>query len=294
MDAALVLGFSDYSAPAQRLAKTLGTAFAEVCVHRFPDAETLVRLPPTLPEQVILCRSLNQPNDKLIELLFSARTARELGARRIILVAPYLCYMRQDVANHPGEAVSQRIVGGLLAELFDDVISVDPHLHRIASLHQAIPLANAIALTAADEIASFLQGRFDRALLLGPDCESEQWVAEIAKQTGFDFAVAEKKRHGDRQVDVTLPDNDYSGKPVVIVDDMVSTGRTIIQTVKLLKKAAAKEIYTVVTHALFCGDAEQQIIAAGVKTIWSTDSIVHGTSVVKLDQLIAKSVSSIL
>jgi len=290
----LVLGFSDYSAPAKRLASALGTEYDEVSVHRFPDAESLVRLPAALPEQVLFCRSLNQPNDKLIELLFSARTARELGARRIILVAPYLCYMRQDVANHPGEAVSQRIVGGLLAELFDDVITVDPHLHRIASLHQAIPLSNAIALSAAAEIAVFLQGKFQRALLLGPDSESEQWVAEIARHTGFDFTVAQKERFGDRQVSVTLPDIDYSGRPVVIVDDIASTGRTIIQTVKLLKKAGAEDIFTVVTHALFCGDAEQQIIAAGVRKIWSTDSIVHGTSMVNLDRLIAKSVSSIL
>jgi ribose-phosphate pyrophosphokinase len=104
---------------------------------------------------VLICRSLNQPNDKLIELLFCARTARQLGAKRLTLIAPYLSYMRQDIANQPGEAVSQRIMGQMLAELFDDVITVDPHLHRINSLDQAIPIKNAISLTAANEIASF-------------------------------------------------------------------------------------------------------------------------------------------
>ncbi len=289
----ILLGFPDYAAPAQRLASAFGTAYAEVGVHRFPDGESLVRLPAGLPERVIFCRSLDRPNDKLFELLLSARTARELGARRIILVAPYLCYMRQDVANHPGEAVSQRIVGGLLAELFDDVITVDPHLHRIDSLHQAIPLDNAIALTAAEEIAAFLQDKFDRALLLGPDSESEQWVAGIAQRTGFDYAVAEKQRYGDRQVAIALPDIDYTSRAVVIVDDMASTGRTIAQAARLLQTAAAPEIYAVVTHPLFCSDAQQQIIAAGVRSIWSTDSIDHATSVVHLDALIADALRSL-
>ncbi len=113
--------------------------WSKYALHHFPDGESLIRLPPSLPEHVIVCRSLNQPNDKLIELLLCATTARELGAKRLTLVAPYLSYMRQDIANQPGEAVSQRIVGKLLAELFDDVLTVDPHLHRISSLDPGDP-----------------------------------------------------------------------------------------------------------------------------------------------------------
>lgn len=289
----LILAFPDYLPQSQNLADRLDVPLKKVGLHRFPDGESLVRLPVPLPDHVIVCRSLNQPNDKLVELQLCARTARELGAKRITLVAPYLCYMRQDIANHPGEAVSQRIVGKLLATLFDDVITVDPHLHRIAELKEAIPLDHAISLSAGDAIGRFLKRRIGDALLLGPDSESSQWVAGIADAIGFDYAIAKKIRHGDRQVEITLPDKDYRSKPVIVIDDMVSTGGTLADTVRLLKKAGADEVYAAVTHALFCGDAEAHLRAAGVKTIWSTDSITHSTSCIKLDSLLAESINSI-
>lgn len=290
----LIIAFPDYLSQAQRLADRLAVPLAEVALHHFPDSESLVRLPPALPEHLIVCRSLNQPNDKLIELLLCATTARELGAKRVTLVAPYLSYMRQDIANQPGEAVSQRIIGKLLASLFDDVITVDPHLHRISSLDQAIPIKNAISLMATDAIADFLRQQFDSAILLGPDSESEQWVSTIAKQTGFDCVIAEKIRRGDKQVDMILPEHDYVNKPVVIIDDMASTGRTLSKAAGLLQARGAKAVYAVVTHALFCDDAEEHIFNGGIKTIWSTDSIDHPSSCIALDGLLADAVRSII
>ncbi len=289
----LILAFPDYLSQAQRLAARLDIDLAEAVLHHFPDAESLIRLPPSLPDHLIICRSLNQPNDKLIELLLCATTARELGAKRLTLVAPYLSYMRQDIANQPGEAVSQRIIGKLLANLFDDVLTVDPHLHRISSLTQAIPLKNAISLTAAEDIGIFLKQQFKHALLLGPDSESEQWVAAIAKDIGFDYAIADKNRLGDQQVTMTLPDRDFCSRPVIIVDDMASTGRTLTKAAALLQAAGCKDIYAVVTHALFCGDAYEHILKAGVKTIWSTDSIDHPSSCIKLDRLLAGAIKAI-
>ncbi len=290
----MILAFPDYLSQAQRLADRLDVALAEVSLHHFPDGESLVRLPPALPEHLIICRSLNQPNDKLVELLLCAATARELGAKRLTLVAPYLSYMRQDIANRPGEAVSQRIIGKLLAELFDDVLTVDPHLHRISALTQAIPIKNAISLTAADEIGIFLKTQFSHALLLGPDSESKQWVGAIASNIGFDYAIAQKKRLGDKQVEMSLPDGDYRNKPVVIVDDMASTGRTLAKATGLLQAAGCNDIYAVVTHALFCDDAYAHSLNAGVKTIWTTDSIDHPSSCIKLDRLLAGAIKAIL
>lgn len=290
----LVLSFPDYRTQSERLADRLGVPFEPIELHRFPDGESLVRLPVDLPEHVIVCRSLNQPNDKLIELLLCARTAREHGARRITLVAPYLCYMRQDIANRPGEAVSQRIVGQMLAELFDDVITVDPHLHRISRLAQAIPLANALSLSAGGVIGEFLKNRLDKAILLGPDSESEQWVSGIASAIGFNYAVADKIRRGDREVEITLPRLDFSEQDVVIIDDMASTGRTMARTIGLLRSAGASAVYAAVTHPLFCGDAEALIRSAGVKEIWSTDSIAHTSSCIRLASLLSSAVKSIL
>ncbi len=288
----MILAFPDYLNQAQRLATRLDAALAEVVVHHFPDSESLVRLPASLPEHVIVCRSLNRPNNKLIELLLCATTARELGAKRVTLVAPYLSYMRQDIANQPGEAVSQRIIGKMLAGLFDDVLTVDPHLHRIASLDQAIPLKNAISLSAADDIARFLKQKLGHALLLGPDSESEQWVATIAGKTGFDYAIADKKRFGDKRVEISLPNREYRNKTVIIIDDMASTGRTLAQAARLLQAAGCEDLYAVITHALFCGDAEAHILKAGIKAVWTTDSIAHPTSCIYLDTLLADAINA--
>ena len=290
----LILAFPDYLPQAKRFALALGAPLQEVYLHQFPDGESLLRLPIDLPEHIIICRSLNQPNDKLIELLLCAKTARQQGVQRITLVAPYLCYMRQDIANQPGEAVSQRIIGQMLAELFDDVITVDPHLHRISRLNQAIPIDNAISLTATDEIGLFLLQHFKHAVLLGPDGESEQWVAAIAKKIGFEYSVAEKLRQGDTQVSICLADFDFHNKAVVIIDDMASTGRTLAKAAGLLLAAGAQSVYAVITHPLFCDDAETHIMQAGVQQIWSTDSISHTSACIHLDKLLAQAIKDIL
>ncbi|WP_305906825.1 ribose-phosphate diphosphokinase [Methylomarinum sp. Ch1-1] len=289
----LLLAFPEYLAQGQRLAERLDIPYEQVFVHHFPDSESLVRLPSALPDHVVMCRSLNQPNDKLVELLLCAKTARQLGAKRITLVAPYLSYMRQDIANQPGEAVSQRIIGQMLAELFDAVITVDPHLHRISTLDQAIPIEQAVSLTAADQIGRFMMQQFDHAVLLGPDGESEQWVSAIAEKIGFPYAVADKKREGDKQVAIHLPDFDFKQQKVVIIDDMASTGRTLAKAAGLLLQAGAEQVYAVITHPLFCGDAEAHILQAGVQQIWSTDSISHPRAAIHLDQLLAQAVNDI-
>ena len=135
---ACLLYFDDEADAASRLAGAAGLTPAAIERHRFPDGELKLRLPCALPERVVLLRTLAQPNEKLVELLLAAHTARALGARHLTLVAPYLAYMRQDIAFVPGEAVSQRIVEHFLASLFDAVITVGPHLHRITTLDVAV------------------------------------------------------------------------------------------------------------------------------------------------------------
>lgn len=286
----MLLGFHDYEAQGRRLADTLGLPFALVEIHRFPDGESRVTLPAPLPEQVVLCRSLDQPNDKLVELMLIARTARAMGTRRIILVAPYLCYMRQDTAFHAGEAVSQKIVGAFLAELFDAVITVDPHLHRIERLEQAIPRGEAVALTAAPALIEFLAQHVQAPMLIGPDAESEQWVRAMAEPAELDYTVATKERLGDRSVRTKLPELDYQDRTIVLVDDMASTGRTLIAVASQLKFRGAAAIHCLVTHALFADNATHQLHEAGIEQIWSTDSISHPSNVIHLAPLLAEAV----
>lgn len=282
MDDAAILGFPDYSGPARALAATLDLPYREAAVHRFPDGESLVRLPRPLARHLVICRSLNQPNDKLVELMLTARTARELGVARITLVAPYLAYMRQDTAFNPGEAVSQRHIGAFLAELVDALICVDPHLHRVSDLGQVLPGRQAVALSSAATMGRFLRERDIKALLLGPDLESRQWVSTLAEAAGLTYAVASKVRAGDRSVKVTLPDQDVSGRNVVIVDDVISTGVTVAETARLLRARGSHSVRCLVTHALFAAGAEERLAQAGIEAIWSSDSIAHPSNAVAL------------
>lgn len=284
----LLLGFSEYSEPAQNLARVAGLDYAEIEVHRFPDGESRVRLPEALPERVFICRSLNQPNEKLVELILAASTARELGAEKVGLVAPYLGYMRQDKAFHPGEAVSQQVVGNLLASFFDALITVDPHLHRVHHLKDAIPAAVAVSLSASNAMSCYLHDRLEKPILVGPDEESEQWVAAIAQQNQLEYCVASKLRFGDSDVSVSLPAADYEGRHVVLVDDMISTGRTIESTIAELKPYRPASITVMVTHALFADDVLQRLKSAGANEIWSSDSIPHPTNRISLAEDLAK------
>lgn len=274
----LVLGFSDSHEQAAGLAAALEVPCARIELHRFPDGESRVRLPTGLPERVVLCRSLHYPNEKLVEVMLAAGAARTLGASQVTLVAPYLCYMRQDKAFHPGEAVSQRIVGRFLAGLVDALVTVDPHLHRVRELAEAVPAGRAVAVSAAPAMGGFLAARPSRPLLVGPDQESEQWVSTVARVAGLDYVVASKTRRGDRSVEVRLPERDYTGLDAVLVDDLASTGRTLAGAAGALRDAGAARVDVLVTHALFVGDALETLMAAGVSQVWSSDSIPHDSN----------------
>jgi ribose-phosphate pyrophosphokinase len=287
----LLLGFPEYAAASKRLARAAELPYAEVEVRHFPDGESRVRLPPALPAHTVLCRSLDRPNDKLVELVLAAATARELGAQRLTLVAPYLCYMRQDAAFRAGEAVSQRIIGLMLANWFDTLVTVDPHLHRIHALREAVPVRQPIALSAAASMGVFLADRLHRPLLIGPDAESEQWVAAIARRQGFDYRVGSKERIGDYRVRVSMPDAEYRGRDLVIVDDVVSTGCTLEVVVRHLQAQGPASVSVLVTHPLFLEGAVERLGAAGVQHIWSSDSIAHPSNCLPLAELLAGALS---
>jgi ribose-phosphate pyrophosphokinase len=188
--------------------------------------------------------------------------------------------MRQDIAFHPGEAVSQRIVGPFLASLFDAVVSVDPHLHRVVTLEEAVPAAQTAVISGALLLADWIALQRPGAMLMGPDGESAQWVAQAAERHGFDYAVCTKERHGDRSVSVVLPPVDVQGRCVVLLDDMASTGHTLAQATRLLRAAGAASVDVAVTHALIDAAALDALHAAGVGQFWSTDCVAHPTNAV--------------
>ncbi|MDP3085919.1 MAG: ribose-phosphate diphosphokinase [Rubrivivax sp.] len=283
----LLLCFDDEARLGQALAAALGRGFAVIERHSFPDGETRLRLPAMLPVDVVLLRGLQQPNAKLTELMLAAAGARELGARRLTLVSPYLAYMRQDIAFTPGEVVSQRHLGHALAAWFDVVVTIDPHLHRVATLDAVLPGRRGVALTAAPLLGAWVAAQVPGALLLGPDEEAEQWVSAAARALGLDHAVCRKQRHGDREVEVALPTVDVRGRAVVLLDDVASTGRTLVAAARGALAAGATSVDVAVTHGLFIGDAAEQIRAAGVRHLWSSDSVPHASNVVSVLPLLA-------
>ena len=286
-----LLCLEDEADIAGRTAQAAGLALQVIERHRFPDGELRLRLPPQLPPRVVIWRGLHQPNEKLVELLLIARSARGLGAQWLGLVTPYLAYMRQDIAFHPGEVVSQRVVGGFLAELFDAVLTVDPHLHRVATLQEAVPLRDptlAVVLSGAPLLAELLAQHHSAPLLLGPDEESLQWVAGAASTRGWDHAVCIKQRYGDRHVSIALPAMAVAGRAVVLLDDVASSGQTLIEATRLLRAAGAASVDVAVTHALFAGDATERVRAAGARHVWSSDSIPHPSNAVSIVPAVAQ------
>lgn len=295
----LLLGFPESRDAARRLAHLAGLSYADIAVHHFPDGESKLTLPATGDALAhgVLYRSLDRPHDKLIELLLASRALRARGTRRLTLIAPYLCYLRQDAAFHPGEIISQQVIGGWLAELFDDVMTVDPHLHRVSRIEAAIPARNAIALSAAPAFVGYLQGqgRLDDAWILGPDSESEQWVRGIAEAAGLRYVIASKRRRGDRSVEITLPPSVcFAGRTVILLDDMVSTGRTLVAAAEQARLRGAADVRVLVTHALFVNDSHAQLREGAITRIGSSDSIPHETNVASLAPLLAGALLGLL
>lgn len=285
-----VFAFADGRDAADRLAGILGLPRVEIELHRFPDGESRVRVP-SAARRILLYRSLDRPNDKLVELMLAASALRDSGTDRLTLVAPYLCYMRQDMAFHPGEAVSQRVVCGFLDRLFDAVVTVEPHLHRIDTLAAVFASAQATALSATGLLAAELRGDgVDPAtVLVGPDAESRQWVEALAQATGLPFLLGEKRRAGDRDIRISLPGIErVRGRPALLIDDMVSTGRTLAECATLLRAAGAAHVEALVVHALYGAEDAAALSAAGIARIRSADGVPHPSNAVPLAPLLAE------
>lgn len=256
--------------------------------RHFPDGESLVAVEDDLGGiDVAIVASLHNPDELALPLRFAAETVREFGARTVGLIAPYLAYMRQDKRFNPGETISAPLFARFLEESFDWLVTADPHLHRNPdlSLLYRIP---ARRVATAPLIADWLRDNIRDAILIGPDSESEQWVADIAARAGLPHQVLTKIRRGDRDVEVSLPSVDAAlRRTPVIVDDIVSSGRTSIETLGHLKRLGLPAAVSVVIHPVFAGDAYAQLLAAGAARVVSTDSIPHPSNAISIAGLLA-------
>ncbi len=262
--------------------------------RRFPDAESLVAVDEGLAgADVAIVASLRHPDELALAMRFAAATAREFGARRVGLIAPYLAYMRQDKRFHPGESVSAPLFAGFLEESFDWLVTADPHLHRNPELSSLFRIPTRCVATAS-LVADWIRDNIADAIVIGPDGESDQWVSDIAMRAGMPYQVLDKTRRGDRDVEVSLPDPEAArGRTPVIVDDIVSSGRTAIETVGHLKRLGLPAV-CIAIHAVFAGDAYEQLLAAGATRVVSTDSIPHGSNAIPIGGLLVQACMELL
>ncbi len=277
------------------LATCPGATLGELTVRRFPDGEWYLRVdtPPQAGAVVLVC-SLDQPNDKLIALYLLAKSLREMGARRVVLVAPYLGYLRQDRSFALGEVVSARHIAQLLSGFIDGLVTVDPHLHRIHALGDVYSVPS-IAVSAAAAISAWVRTNIAAPLIIGPDAESAQWVSRVADGAHCPHVVLEKVRHGDRDVAVQVPDlAGWQGRTPILVDDIVSTGGTLMSAAKQLISNNMPAPVCIGVHGLFVADAYAALLSSGVSSIVTTNTVDHCSNGIDLHEEIRTAVETFI
>ncbi len=263
--------FPDEAAPAGRLAVALGAPLTPVTPHRFPDGETMPRVAAPAANVTVVYRSLDRPNEKLIDLMLAADAWRRAGAQTLILVAPYFCYLRQDTVFEPGEPLSRDVIAPLIGARFDGVVTVQAHLHRTRDLAQALG-APACNLWPVEPLARALPRYEARPLVVGPDAESAGWAQAWAQCLRGDAVSLTKARAGDRDISVAeLPAAIVQGRPVVLIDDIASSGETLAHAAAAARRAGAASIDVAVAHALMTPEATARVRQAGARTIVSTE-----------------------
>ena len=280
---------------AAKLREELRCAQVGLEVRRFPDGESYVRFrdSPAGHELAHVC-SLNDPDAKAQALLFAAGTARELGAASVGLVAPYLGYMRQDRRFRDGEAVTSALFAAQLSAAFDWLVTVDAHLHRRRSLSEiySIPARD---VGAAGGVADWIRGNVERPLVVGPDSESERWAAAVAAGAGAPHVALKKIRSGDRDVRIEAPGLEaWRGRNPVLVDDIISTARTMAAAARLLTGQGFAPPDCIGVHGVFAGDALELLRAAGVRRIVTTNTIAHETNAIDVGAPVARAVGAML
>jgi ribose-phosphate pyrophosphokinase len=275
---------------ANKIADRLKADLGELDTRLFPDGESYLRvLSDCKDRSIIVFCNLYQPNDKTLDLIFLANTLKELGAKHIGLVTPYLPYMRQDKRFKPGECVTSRPFAQLLSTHFDWLVTLDPHLHRYHSLDEIYSLKGHV-VHSAPMIANWIKNNIQQPLLIGPDSESEQWVSDVAQLANAPFQVLSKVRKGDYQVEVSLPDvEQWQQHTPILVDDIISSGKTMLQTVQHLHSAGLSTPICIGVHGLFSNNAYEELTAKA--KVITCNSIPHLSNQIDISDALSHAIS---
>lgn len=292
---ALVLTLPGNHALAERLAAELNADLGRLEVRRFPDGESYVRIDSSVAGRpVLLAATLARPDDKLFPLLLVAAAARDLGAASVGLAAPYLPYLRQDRAFHAGEVLSARPFAALLSNAVDWLVTVDPHLHRIHSLREIYPI-EVQTVHAGPRLAEWIRAQVTRPVVIGPDEESRQWVEAVARAADAPWTLLSKTRRGDYAVDVQLADTaPLQDRTPVLVDDIISTGQTMIAAMRLLARLPLPAPHCVAVHGIFAEGAYEALRAEGAAAVVTSNSVPHVSNAIDVQDVVARAAATML
>ncbi len=297
----VVVSGSSNRALAYRIAAALGAENGQVEIRKFPDNEKYVRVASDVKgRSVVLVQSMAfNPDEYLVESMLMAAALKGAGAKAVIAAIPYLAYARQDEKFKEGEVVSIELVARMLRSSgVDGLITVDAHRHRIIDF-SSIFGGPSIDVSVMPQLGRYaIQAGFadSSTVVIGPDGEAEPWAASAAQSMNVkDYAALKKKRLGDEDVKVvTTRDIPLKGRRVLIVDDIISTGATIVEASKLLKESGAGQISVGCAHGIYVSDALYKIYKEGITNVFSSDSVPNQTTRVSVAQPIADGVKAIL
>src|SRR3989442_4209908 len=297
----IILGGSASEQLADRVAKEVGVEPGRREIKKFPDGETYIRIHEDVKGQdVAVIQSLyRNPDPYIFEYLLIVDTLRDLGARTITGVAPYLAYARQDSRFYSGEAVTSSSVARLFeAAGTTSFLAIDCHLHRLGDVSKVfkIPARNLSAMPLLGKYA-LKTIHPKKPFVIGPDEEAEQWAATVAKELDAEHTVFQKKRvrkegATESKVEITASDVDLKGRDAVFADDIISTGDTLAKATKICEKMGARRIYALCTHPVLADGALTRVKSAGIQRVVGTDTIPSVVSQVSVAPVIAAALKS--
>ncbi|MGV3740588.1 MAG: ribose-phosphate diphosphokinase [Gammaproteobacteria bacterium] len=294
MNKTIIFSFPKNKVFARLLANKLPIEEGKLIIKRFPDGESYVRIQSVVTNKiVIIFCTLNNPNKMILPLMFTAQTLKELGAKKIILISPYLAYMRQDKRFKSGEAISSHLFAKFISNWVDYLITIDPHLHRIRDLAKifSIPV---VTLHATQEITQWIKENIKFPFLIGPDSESEQWVSEIAHQLGASYIICKKNRLSDHTVKMDIPQFSITHEVLVLMDDIISTGSSMLAILKQLSLQNYNNIICLAVHPLLNKKTKNNLLTSGAKAIVTCNTIPDSTNQINMVDLIAQHLAKII
>ena len=274
----------------KRIARRLKSPYVEAKTRIFPDGESKItfgRIPKN--SVVLVVQSTYPPVDtNLLQVLSIISQARK-AASKIYAIIPYMGYARQDRQFLSGEIVTMSIVAKMLeAAGAKKIIVIDIH-SKTALNHFKIPKENVSAIP--DLAKYFKKMKLKNALIVSPDMGGALRAKKFASLLNADFITLKKSRNRKTgKVRIQSSKVDVSGRDLILVDDIISTGGSVIKATQFLKRKKCKRVFVACTHGLFIGDAERKIKKAGASQIISTNTIPRGTSKVDVSGVIAKSI----